>query len=109
MGKIKSTGGYDGFNTYMHYGVRIYNVLSPRTVTCNGHSVPYNILYWDDLYQENTYYFDGVEMALTVNCPETDAMSTTTIEIEFARDWTEDFKYTSLDGMKGKISRANQC
>jgi len=29
--------------------------------------------------------------------------------ISFARDWSTDFKYTSLDGMKGKISRASQC
>ena len=107
---IVSTGHYDGFDAERYYGVRIYNVLSPKNVYCNDQEVAYNLLYFDEWDKENTFYFDGVEMALTVNCPKTmDAFGATVIKIEFARDWSVDFKYTSLYGMKGKISRANQC
>eukprot|EP00483_Globobulimina_turgida_P011110 UN11131 len=48
-------------------------------------------------------------MSLTINCPKTNAFQVTTITIFFIRSWSMDFKYTSLNGMKGKISRAIQC
>merc|ERR1712062_208079 len=70
----------------------------------------YNLLYFDEWSKENSYYYDGIEMALTVNCPKTtNVFEATKIKIEFARDWSVDFKYTSMGGMKGKIWRANQC
>lgn len=107
---IVSNGNYDGFETERFYGVRIFNVLSPKSVYCNGNEVLYNLFYFDESDKENSFYFDGIEMALTVNCPKTmNVYATTVIKIEFARHWSADFKYTALTGMKGKISRANQC
>jgi len=64
---VISKGSYAGFNAANRsYGVRIYNVFSPKSVTCQGVPVEYNLLYFDEWSRENTYYFDGVEMALTV-------------------------------------------
>ena len=106
---IKSDGDYTGFIKERYYGLRIYNVLAPKKVVCNEQVIEYNVLFWDEFERENTWYYDGHEMAVTVNCPQTDAIQVSAIEIEFARGWDMDFKYTSVDGMKGKIRRANQC
>eukprot|EP01084_Bolivina_argentea_P149651 261399_1 len=106
---IVSKGSYNGFVETRDYGIRIYNVLSPKSVTCDGVAVPYNVLYFDEYASKNEYYFDGKDMSLTVNCFGSPTNQTGTISITFARDWSLDFKYTSLDGMKGKINRAIQC
>eukprot|EP01084_Bolivina_argentea_P283337 485212_1 len=106
---IVSKGNYNGFVANRYYGIRIYNVLSPKSVMCNNIPIKYNAFYFNRFSEENMYYFDGKTMSLTVNCPLMSANVTTTVNIIFARDWMEDFKYTSLYGMKGKINRAIQC
>ena len=108
---IRSKGDYEGLAQNRYYGVRIYNVLTPKRVQCNGERVDYNVLFWDQFERENTYYYDGHEMALTVNCPVSVLSNklATVIDIEFDKSWSAMFEYTALKGMRGKISRSNQC
>ncbi len=84
-------------------------MLSPKYVKCDNKSIHYNPFYFDNFAKENTYYFDAETMSLTINCPQSVANITTTIKVIFARRWNNDFKYTSVYGMKGKINRAMQC
>ena len=108
-GNVNSNGNYNGFPSKRPYSFKIYNVLPPKAVQCNGNNVPYNAIFYGDFNKENTYYFDGNDISLTVNCPSIAINATTTVTIQFARDWSNDFKYTSNYGLKGRINRAQQC
>ena len=68
--------------------------MSSASVQCDGVAVSFNALYFDEWSKE------GTEMALTVNCPH---------QIDVANAWGVDFQFAALYGMKGRISRANQC
>eukprot|EP01084_Bolivina_argentea_P279646 478098_1 len=103
---IKSVGNYKGFNANRRYSIRIYNVLTPSNVECNGKTILYNKLYYDNENSEG-YYYNGKDMSITVNCGIINAMNSTTITMQFEQSWINDMKLTA--GMKGKINRAILC
>eukprot|EP01084_Bolivina_argentea_P279644 478096_1 len=101
------SGNYTGFQSIRKYSIKIYNVLPPKSVSCNGKILQYNKLWYDNYYLDGTFYYNGKEMAVVANCQSTNSFSSTVINMDFNRDWMDDLKVTN--GIKGKINRAILC
>ena len=107
---VISDGDYDGFVNERMHSVKIYNILPPIRVYCNGKLLDYNRL-WYTFENEEGWYYSGLEVAVIVNCPQVITTKLNTIDMEFDSDtnWFNVNNIASVEGIKGKINRAILC
>ena len=74
---VISNGNYNGFVNERMHSVKIYNILSPNKVYCNGKALNYNHL-WYSFENEQGWFYNGMDIAVVVNCPQIDAFESNT-------------------------------